>query len=430
MAALFVVVALLVAVVNRHGGTGPVLGMSVYGAVAITYLAGKLLASSWYRPYDGRRPAGLVVAAVVPVFNEDAEAFERCIGSLQGQTPPLDEIWVIDDGSSSTSCVEVAHRLLDGVDGARVLRLEVNRGKRHAQAHAFMGSTADVFVTLDSDTLLAPDAVAEGLRPFADAAITAVCGNARALNRRANLLTRLIDVRYLAAFIYERAAYDRIDSVLCASGVFSLWRGEVIRANLDDYRRQSFLGIEVGYGDDRRLSYYATLAGRVAFQQSAHAETLVPERLGQLTRQQVRWNKSFFRETLVLLRGLSPRRPAWWLALLELLTWLGFTTMLLLTLLVSPVLTGQLALVYYAVMAVLMAYARSARAATEPDGLVGFLLAPLYAVLHVVVFTPLRLYALVRLRDPSWGTRQSGVEVELVPVVAAASTQPGGQRCA
>jgi hyaluronan synthase len=67
--------------------------------------------------------------------------------------------------------------------------------------------------------------------------------------------------------------------------------------------------------------------------------------------------------------------------------------------------------VYYLAYAAVMAYARSGRHVGAPGGysrgreLRVFVLAPLYAALHLTVLIPLRVYSLLTLRDGNWGTR-------------------------
>jgi hyaluronan synthase len=270
-------------------------------------------------------------------------------------------------------------------------------------------------------------AVVEGIKPFADERITAVTGNVRALNHRRNLLTKLIDLRYANAFLYERAAYSMLGSVLCACGSLSFWRSDVIKENLDDFVTQTFLGIPVQYGDDRRLTNYALQRGKVVVQDSAVAFTVVPERITHFVRQQLRWNKSFFRETLWVLRNFNYRKWVWWLSLAEIGTWATFSTGIVMATLVTPLLTGRLALVYYLSYMAIISYARSVRylGATENSWsyqLYVFLLSPVYAFMHVALLIPLRIVALCTLRQRGWGTRGT-VEVALTrpgPAVAAA----------
>jgi hyaluronan synthase len=405
--ALFLLLAGAALVLSTVGG-GPVFGVALYGALSFPYLLAKLLLSARYRAAKGPAPVGLAASVVVPFFNEDPETFRRCLASLTVQSTPPARVFVIDDGSKTRECFEVAREFAAHFPFFAVHRFDENRGKREAQAWAFEHIATDIVVTVDSDTVVHPDAISELLKPFADGRVNAVCGYARSLNRHRNLLTRLIDLRYTNSFLYERGAYSVLGSVLCSTGVLSAWRMDVIRANEDDYLNQTFLGTEVHYGDDRRLTAYALRTGRVVFQDTAMALTHVPERMSHFVRQQVRWNKSFFRESLLLLRQLGPNRIAWWLGGAEFGYWMVLTTMLLYAVAVRPVLTGVAPTWQYAAFVALMAYARSIRMLGDGGRLFprAFLLAPIYGFMNLLLLVPLRLYSLLRLRDGSWGTRK------------------------
>lgn len=375
---------------------------SLYGLVTVGLLALKFLASrkqNW-----PELQSRLTTAVIIPLYNEDPLAFIGCLRSVM--LAGSDEVWVVDDGSTQHKCAEIAWGLARGFDRVHVLELPENRGKRHAMAAAFRQSGADIFITVDSDTVLDRDAIREGLKPFGDHRVQGVTGVVRALNPTENLLTRLIDVRYASAFMLDRLAQSLFGSVLCACGSLAFWRADLVRENLEDFESQTFLGVPVQYGDDRRMTNYALQRGRVALQWQAKAQTLVPNRLSHFLRQQARWNRSFCRETLWALRNLRRRTAAWWLALMELVSWavlsFGFTLSL------TNHRTG-----WFVVAAVLVAYVRSLRYATE-DGRVWltFLLAPLYAVLHFTLLLPVKLWAVCTLRQRSWGTR-SNVEVTL-----------------
>ncbi len=291
-------------------------GANWYGITALAWLSLKLTGSVLYRPASGRPPVRCRAAAVVAFYNEDPDTFVRCLRSVLAQSRMPDQIWVIDDGSASPECWHLAEELLSGCPNAVVIRHPVNRGKRHAQGIAFARTDCDVVMTIDSDTVLDPGALSEGLLPFRDPSVQAVTGNVRALNFRTNLLTRLIDLRYASAFLFERASYSVVGSVVCCCGSLSLLRTGVVRRNLDDFVGQTFLGVPVQYGDDRRLTQYALAEGRVVLQDTAVAYTVVPEKLGHFRRQQLRWNRSFFRESWWAIRRFGPRRgpsgSAWW----------------------------------------------------------------------------------------------------------------------
>jgi hyaluronan synthase len=403
---LFAVAMLGVLIVTSVSGGGG----SWYALGALSLLGVKLVGSARYRPARSPAPAGMRVAVVVCLYNEDPEAFRRCLVSIAGQTRAPDEVWVIDDGSPDEVCLRLAGELLEGAAGAVVHRLEHNGGKRHAQRVAFERTTCEIVMTLDSDTELDGAAIAEGLRPFADPRVNAVTGNVRALNYDRNVLTRLIDLRYAYAFLFERAAYSTVGSVVCCCGSLSFYRTALVRRHLADFVGQTFLGVPVQFGDDRRLTQYALQSGRAVLQDTAVGYTLVPERIGHFRRQQLRWNKSFFRETLWTLRRSGLRCWPFWISLVELTIWIASAASLINTVYVRPLVSGQLMPWQYAAYAALLAYARNVRYLGRPRAsirsqIVTFALAPLYSVLHVVLLTPLRLYALLTLRRSHWGTR-------------------------
>lgn len=408
---LFCAAAVAVVIVARSSGSGA----RWYGVGALALLSVKLIGSAVYRPVLGPALVGHRVAVIASFYNEDPRAFVHCLDSILAQTRPPEEIWVVDDGSKDEFCYRLALDTLRDHPDAVVRRLDVNGGKRHAQGIAFEGTTCDIVVTVDSDTVLDRDAIAEGLRPFSDPRVTGVAANVRALNHRRNLLTRLIDLRYANAFLFDRAAYSTVGSVVCCCGSLSFFRTDVVRQHLADFLHQTFLGVHVQYGDDRRLTQYALMHGTVRLQDTSLAYTLVPETLGHYRRQQLRWNKSFFRESLWAIRRFGPRRWPFWISLVELAIWLTFTASLLIALYVRPLLTGVTVPWSFVAFGVILAYARNVRyfgrpGVTATSQLVTFACAPLYTVLHVVLLTPLRLWSLLTLRKTGWGTR-SRVEV-------------------
>ncbi|MGI5216201.1 glycosyltransferase [Plantactinospora sp. CA-290183] len=403
-----------------------------YGLAVFTLLSIKLMASVVARAYvataDGLRGLDrLYVATVVPVHNEDPKTFRRALEALLAQTRPPDAIVVVDDASESTACRDLARSYTEAFAAVgtelRVIRFDTNRGKRLGIAEVVRTfDQADVYLGVDSDTVLHPSAVRNGLMPFSDPRVRAVTGLVLALNAGSNLLTRLIDVRYANAFLYERSAYSSVGSVLCACGSLAFYHGPTLRTYLDDFLSQTFLGRPATYGDDRRLTNYCLTEGTVVLQPTALAWTLVPERLGHFIRQQTRWNKSFFRESIWVLANMRLRKPATWLAGIELTSWLVFTAVLLWALLVMPWIVGPGIWISYLTAICLLSYVRSIRYIDMPgphgrsirQRLVGFALSPLYGLLHVFLLLPLRFYSLATLRDNGWGTRNA-VEVGEAP---------------
>jgi hyaluronan synthase len=401
---------------------------SWYGTIALSTLIAKMLLSmgahrAYAVPAYAWRLDEPVVTAIVPMYNEDPEIIRRTIRSLLNQTRPPDLIHVIDDGSTTDDARTAVSEELHCDQHRSVVSVHhTNMGKREAIATAVAEDhDADIFLTVDSDTVLDPDALRAILPSFNDPRIMGATGLVRVLNRRRNLLTRLVDLRYANAFMMDRGAQSAFGSVLCACGSLAAWRREVIVDNLEDFTTQKFLGQRCTYGDDRRLTNYALARGRVALVPEAVGHTAAPERLGHYLRQQLRWNKSFVRESMWAIAHLPARRPAMWLAVFEFTSWVILTAAMLYVLAVFPLAGGLIGVGSYLFYATFMAWARSLRwhdSLTEDDDQTDrwgtFLIAPLYALIHLFLLLPLRVVAVLTLRQNDWGTRQ-GVEVVWSP---------------
>jgi hyaluronan synthase len=424
-----VIGAVLALHVVRPQNGGISLQLGTYGIAVSTLIGFKLLLSMLAvpardNPANREMVARAHVSAIITCHNEDPAAFARCLDTLAAQSRMPDSVTVVDDASSDLTCLQIASRRADdfqamGID-YEVIRFAENQGKREGLAAGFRRAPrADVYLCIDSDTILDRFATERLLRPFGNPKVQAVTGSVLAANRDRNLLTRLIDLRYAYAFMGERAAYSVLGSVLCVCGSAAMYRGTAVHKHLDKFLNQRFLGLKCTYGDDRHMTFWCLKEGRVLLATDAVAWTLVPERMSHFLRQQVRWSKSFFRESLWVIAKMPPYRVAWWLTLIEVGTWLGFTTALLYSLAVRPVLTGHFAASTYIVSALLLSYARSGHytEAHHPRmrwlGRIGTLLiAPLYGLIHMTLLLPLRVVALLTLRDNKWGTRKQ-VEVEL-----------------
>ncbi len=428
---------ILGAVIALHAGQMPdrhvviFVRLGWYGTAVVFLIGAKLILSLLARPARDTPESRSTlrrayVAGIITCRNEDVTAFTLCLNSVLASTRLPNSLTVVDDGSSDPACGQVAYRYCEMFRAAgvnyTVVTLSENRGKRAGLAAGFARSwDADIYLCIDSDTIIAPNAIENALKPFARRRVHAVTGCVLAANRNRNLLTRLIDLRYAYAFLGERAAYSVMGSVLCACGSLALYRGITVRKYLDDFLSQHFLGRKCTYGDDRRLTYYCLREGQVVLAPDAVAWTLVPERMGHFLRQQLRWSKSFFRESLSMLGGMPPGRICWWLTLVEICSWCGFTSALIFAMAVQPAFTGHFAGMTYLMAVLLLAYARSGHyVEAEHPGLSWrsrwgtLLLAPLYGIIHMTLLLPLRLVALATLRDNSWGTRSSGAEVSTV----------------
>lgn len=400
---------------------------SLYGVAVFTILGTKLLLSllpahRWPDP-DLRTRVGVVVT----IYNEDPALLRQCLDSLQSQTFQPTIITIVDDCSTDLAAYQLARQYAQRDPRIIVCRQKVNKGKREALAFGFrrMADLVDVFVCVDSDSSLEPNAIYEGMRGFTDPRTTGATGLVLPSNYDTNVLTRLQDVRYTNAFLGERAAYSRFGSVLCVCGILAFYRADVMLKNIDDFLGQTFLGKPAVTGDDRRLTNYCLTEGRVVFVESAIAHTAVPEKLDHFVRQQARWGRSFFRESAWVLTNFRPNRAAWWLTTLEVVQWAVFSTLLTYVVAVHPIITGQWLILQYLAFVGLMAAARAVRyfdvrraEQSLRSRMVTFAVAPIYGYLNLLVMLPLRFYSLITLRMATWGTRAT-VEVTARPPTPA-----------
>jgi len=84
-----------------------------------------------------------MIAAIIPAYNEEARV-SATVRALRGLAL-VDEILVVDDGSvdRTAHCAEEA--------GARVVRLEANRGKGAALNEGVKAARGDILLLLDAD---------------------------------------------------------------------------------------------------------------------------------------------------------------------------------------------------------------------------------------------------------------------------------------
>ncbi|HSX27873.1 MAG TPA: glycosyltransferase [Candidatus Saccharimonadales bacterium] len=349
------------------------------------------------------------VVVLVPIYNESPWRLRRCLTSLRRQTHRNLHIVAIDDGSKNRKQLQWVYEEFGKFSNVSIELLAKNAGKREAQHRGYLNHPdATLYLTVDSDTVLASDAVAVMAARFADSRIGAVTADVTADNWRHSWLTRLIKVRYWSAFHVERAAQSYFNSVTCCSGPLSMYRGAALQKVWDKYIGQTFLGRPCTFGDDRHLTNLILREGfQAIFEPMASARTHVPERLfPDYVKQQWRWNMSFYREMLWNVTYLRNHHPymAYDLAMQALLPF-----MLLAGLCITAIaaLHGHEGVAFwYGLTALGMGLLRSIYGVWRTKDR-NFLFFTVYGLLHVTVLIPLRIYSLITLfaRRTAWGTR-------------------------
>ena len=94
-------------------------------------------------------------------------------------------------------------------------------------------------MTIDSDTLLEPDALIRVVEPLRNPSIGASTGNVLLLNERQNLLTRMIGTYYWVGLNIYKQAQSVIRSVVCCSGCLAAYQAPLLRELIDEFVGQA-----------------------------------------------------------------------------------------------------------------------------------------------------------------------------------------------
>jgi hyaluronan synthase len=290
--------------------TDPYFG--IYSLVVCAYILSRFGFSLFYRPHTAGGPhlaEDPNIAIVMPAFNEE-EAIATSIRSLLAVDYPAEklEVVVVNDGSSDATLEEI-RIVAAGEPRVQVIDFPENRGKRAAMAAGIRATAAEIIAFVDSDSMLERDALRVIVQGFADSKVGAIAGHAEVHNARETWITRMQAVRYFVAFRVCKAAESIFGAVTCCSGCFSAYRREAILPALEQWEHQRFLGRPATYGDDRSLTNYVLRNWKVRYEERARSRTIVPATVTLFLRQQLRWKRSWTRESVIVSRFIWRKHP-------------------------------------------------------------------------------------------------------------------------
>ncbi|MCB1884271.1 MAG: glycosyltransferase [Geminicoccaceae bacterium] len=266
------------------------------------------------------------VTVLVPSFNEEATIVES-VRSLLALQYPTFEVVVVNDGSTDATLARLeasfdlvpsdrtgdgalAHAPLRGVFTSErhpnLLVLDkANGGKADALNAGINVVQTRLLCTVDADSLLEGDALLRAIRPFVEdpERVVGVGGTVRVANgcvvksgrvREIRLPRRFLPllqtVEYLRAFMMARLAWGHVGALMVVSGTFGLLRRDVV--------------VEVGgyslgtVGEDMEVIVKIHRHMRdqkrdyeIAYVPEPVCWTQVPETLGGLARQRIRWQR-------------------------------------------------------------------------------------------------------------------------------------------
>lgn len=291
----------------------------LYSIVAAVFLLTRYLFAAFYKPVpiDPKFTPGVTI--IIPCFNEETW-IRRTIISCLNQDYPLDklEVIVIDDHSTDKSVEKIKETIdelsekearYDVKDRLSYFVQPKNAGKREAMAVGTKLAKHDLVVFVDSDSFLSPFAIYNIVQPFKDKDMGGVSGRTDVANTYTNSLTKLQAVRYYISFRIMKAAEAYFDAVTCLSGPLSCYRKDLVMENMDAWLNQTFLGQKATFGDDRSMTNFILRKHRTSYQDTAICATIVPNDYEVFLRQQMRWKRSWLRESINAGRFMWKKEP-------------------------------------------------------------------------------------------------------------------------
>ncbi len=290
-----------------------------YSIITAAFLLSRYLFGSLYRavPVDMDYTPGVTI--IIPCFNEEAW-IHRTITSCINQDYPPDklEVIVVDDHSNDNSVeaikATIAKLKSEGgrfqADGRLSYILQdANRGKREALCQGVLKAKHELVVFVDSDSFLEPFAIRNLVQPFKDPKMGGVAGRTDVANTYTNGLTKMQAVRYYIAFRIMKAAEAYFDAVTCLSGPLSCYKKQIVIDHMDEWINQRFMGQKATFGDDRAMTNFVLRRHRTAYQDTAVCSTIVPNRYSMFLRQQMRWKRSWLRESITAGKFMWRKEP-------------------------------------------------------------------------------------------------------------------------
>ena len=266
------------------------------------------------------------VSVIIAAYNEEKVINRTVRALLDGDYPNL-QVIVVDDGSKDGTSRVVAEAFGDN-SRVTLVRKE-NGGKASALNRGLTEATGDIMVSLDADTLFAPDTIRLLARHFADPAVGAVSGNVRVGNvstfgawfhsfdgqgvsnwrkllRAAQgfLLTRWQSLEYITSQNFDRRGYDLMNCITVVPGAVGALRRSAVQ-NVGGYTHDTL-------AEDTDLTWKLRRAGwRIVNDNSAMAYTEAPESLRNLAKQRFRWAYGTLQCLWKTPRRHVPRRGVW-----------------------------------------------------------------------------------------------------------------------
>lgn len=238
---------------------------------------------------------------LVPCHNEEI-GLAQCLASALKQTRPIDEILVVNDGSTDQTA-----RILEALAAQHPIitpiHLDENTGnKSRAQEIGFKYVTGDIVIMTDGDTVLDPhfaERIEQAFAADTRGDLAAVSGRVRSLKH--NWITACRQIDYTIGFDIFKQAQSLIGYVFVMPGCATAIRTTALRQLTLDHSTVT---------EDLDITYQIHLKGwRIEFRSDALVYTQDPPNLASYIRQMRRWYAGSW-QNFIKYYGIMFRKPA------------------------------------------------------------------------------------------------------------------------
>ncbi len=203
---------------------------------------------------------------------------------------------LVVDNASTDGTKRVIQKMMERAPANRPIRYLYcdEKGKAHALNAGLAQVRTRYFITVDADTCLEDHAVQRIMDHIAATGSGCVAGNLFVQNPKASLAARMQNYDYLLSIAAVKRYQGSYNSTLVAQGAFSAYQTEAVR---------KAGGWRPVMGEDIVLTYNLLQTGLAStYEPAAVGYTKVPETLGDLYQQRLRW-------AMGMLEGLQEVHP-------------------------------------------------------------------------------------------------------------------------
>lgn len=219
------------------------------------------------------------ISFLLACYNE-SETVQDTLSSVLSLEYPEKEIIIINDGSSDNTA-EIIYEFKKNHD-FKFVDLEVNRGKANALNEGIKQASYEYVMCLDADTVIDDDAPFYMIEDFKkNPKLGAVTGNPRIRNK-SSILGKIQTIEYASIIGCIKRSQSLAGAINTISGVFALFKKSALK--------------DVGYWDTDMITEDIAVSWKlhlfdyeIKYEPRALCWMLVPETIGGLWKQRVRW---------------------------------------------------------------------------------------------------------------------------------------------